>query len=199
MATDVNRIHIGEGDLWIGGTPPAAGVDPLDPTTSALASFNTGFVAPSTGGTAVGFTNGAATLTYRPTYYMVDTEQAFAEVITVPTAEESTLAVTMQEIAYQNLALAIGQGTTLAGTNNAIFVGGKPTVDPQPVVLLSRKRSGVGYFLTTIYAGYSSEGIGLNFERRAESRIPTTIRALSSTDRPQGDQLFQIVDYAANP
>lgn len=203
MATDVNRIHIGQGDVWVGGTAPAAGVDPLDPTTSTVNSFTTGFAAPTSGGTAVGFTNGAATLTYRPTYYMVETEQAFAEVVTVPTAEEATIALNMQELGYQNLATAIQQGTTEVNVgppaNNAIFVGGKPTVDPQVVVLLSRKRSGTGYFVTTMYQGYSSEGIALNWERRAESRIPVTLRALSAVDRPEGDQLFQIADFAANP
>jgi hypothetical protein len=203
MATDVNRIHIGQGDVWVGGTPPAAGVDPLDPTTSTVNSMTTAFAAPTSGGTAVGFTNGAATLTYRPTYYMVETEQAFAEVITVPTAEESTLAITMQEMGYQNIATAWGQGTTkvTAGppANNAIFVGGKPTVIPAVVVLNSRKRSGAGYFILTLYQGYSAEGAAVNFERRAESRIPATIRCLSAVNRPQGDQLFQIADWAANP
>jgi hypothetical protein len=134
---------------------------------------------------------------------MVETEQAFAEVITVPTSEESTLAFTMQEMSYQNIASAWTQGTTEVNVgppaNNAIFVGGKPTVTPQLVVLNSRKRSGTGYFILSLYQGYSSEGAAINFERRAESRIPATIRCLSSTDRPQGDQLFQIADYAANP
>lgn len=203
MAVDVNRIHIGQGDVWTGGTPPAAGGDPLDPTSSTVNTMATGFSAPTSGGTHVGFTNSAATLTYRPTYYMVETEQAFAEVITVPTAEEATLAFIMLEAHYTNLATAIQQGTTEvnagAPVNNAIFVGGRPTVTPQLVVLNSRKRSGTGYYILSMYQGYSTEGITLNFDRRAETRIPTTMRALSAVNRPQGDQLFQIADFAANP
>lgn len=203
MATDVNKVHIGQGDIWVGGTPPAAGGNPLDPTTSTINTATTAFAGITSGGVQVGFTNGAATLTYRPTYYMVETEQAFAEVITVPTAEEATIGFTMQEITYVNLATAIQQGTTMVNAgipvNNTVFVGGRPTVTPQLVVLLSKKRSGVGYFLTSIYTAYSTDGITMNWERRAESRIPVVMRALSATNRPQGDQLFQIADFAANP
>lgn len=203
MATDVNKIHIGRGDVWVGGTPPAAGGDPLDPTTSTVNSMATGFVAPTSAGTAVGFTNGAATLTYKPTYYMVETEQSFAEVITVPTAEEATLGFAMQEASYQNLAAAIQQGTSLVTVgppaNNAIFVGGNPTMTPKLVVMNSRHRSGVGYYILSMYSGYSVDGITIPFELRAESRIPITMRALSTVSRPQGDQLFQIADWAANP
>lgn len=203
MATDVNKIHIGQGDVWVGGTPPAAGGDPLDPTTSTVNSMATGYVNPTSGGTAVGFTNGAATLTYKPTYYMVETEQAFAEVVTVPTSEEATLAYTTLEQSYTNLANAIQQGTTKVTVgppaNNAIFVGGRPTVTPQVVVLNSRKRSGTGYFLTTLYSGYSTDGLTMNFERRAESRIAVVMRCLSAVSRPQGDQLFQLAEWLANP
>lgn len=203
MATDVQKIHIGAGDIWVGGTPPAAGGDPLDPTTSTVNSMTTGFVAPTSAGTAVGFTNGAATLTYKPTYYMVETEQSFAEVITVPTAEEATLGFGMQEASYQNIGIALGQGTSKVTVgppaNNAIFVGGKRTISTNVVVLSSRHKSGVGYYVLTLYSGYSVDGITMPFELRAESRMPVMMRCLSAPSRPQGDQLFQIADWAANP
>lgn len=200
MAT-VENIHIGAGNMWIGGTAPTAGADPIDPTSSDLNAMTTGFAAPASGGTAVGFTNGPATLTYRPTYYMVETEQAFAEVITTPTAEETTLAFNALEATYQNIVVAMGQATAgvNAGTSNAIFVGGKPTVEPQVLTLCSRKRSGTGYYLLTMYQAYSNDGVALNFERRREMQIAVTVRGLADATRPEGDQLFQLVEYMANP
>jgi len=206
MATTVANIHIGQGEVWIGGTAPSAGTDPLSPVTgtpSALNAMTTNFAAPSSGGTYVGFTNGAATVTYRPTFYMVETEQTMAEVVAFPTSEEMTVAFTMLEATYLNLAAAFGQGTTRAASGppvaNVVYVGSKSTLATQVVVLMSRKRSGTGYFILTIYAGYSSEGTTFNYERRAEQRIATTVKALADTTRPQGDQLFQLIEYPANP
>src|SRR3954468_13179122 len=112
MATNKAYVQIGQGDVWLGGTPPAAGVDLTDPTTSALNTMLTGFTAPTSGGTAVGFTNGPTTLTFKPTYYMVESEQAFAEIMVVPTAEEASVGFTMLEASYQNLKTAMGQATT---------------------------------------------------------------------------------------
>ena len=206
MAVNVSNIHIGQGEVWVGGTAPTAGSDPNDPTAgtpSAVNAMTTGYAAPTAGGTYVGFTNGAATLNYRPTYYMVETEQAFAEVVTIPTNEEASLAFNMLEVGYVNLATAIGQGTTrvVAGPPafDAIYVGSKSVLSTKVVTLLSRKRSGTGYYIATLYQAYSMEGAAINFERRAEQRIPTTMRCLADVARPQGDQLFQLVAYAANP
>jgi hypothetical protein len=205
-AIDVTNIHIGPGDLFIGGTAPTAGTDPNDPsaaTASALVAATSGFAGVSTTGDYVGATNGPATLTYRPTFYGVVTEQAYADVVTTPTAEEATLTFTALETTYQNIATAIGQGVSAVVTGppaaNVIYVGSKAVLETQPVVLISRKRSGTGYKAACIYQGYSSEGSSVNWERRAESRLPMTIRALADLTRPIGDQLFQVVDYAANP
>lgn len=203
MAVNAANIHIGQGEIWVGGTPPAGGSDPNDPTLgtpSAVASFNTNYVAPSTGGVYVGFTNGAATLTYRPTFYMVETEQAMAEVVTIPTNEEATLAFTMLEANYTNIATAYGQGVTRVGAGfQAVYVGSKSTVTTRVILMLSRKRTGTGYYLVTLYAGYSHDGAAMNFERRAEARIQTTARCLADVSRPVGDQLYQLVAYDANP
>lgn len=210
MAADATKIHLAPGDIWVTSdltAAPAKGVDLNDPTTSAVMAMLTGYTAPSTTASPswryVGFTNGPATLTYRPTYYMVQTEQAFAEVITVPTAEEATLGFVLLESDYKNLAVGIGQGTTKVtggGTpNNAIFVGGKSLVALSVVVMVSKHRSGVGYYISTLYQAYSDGGVALNFERRAETRIGVTMRSLADATRPVGDQLFQLADYAANP
>lgn len=210
MAADASKIHLAPGDLWVTSdltAAPTAGVDLTDPTTSSLMAMLTSFTAPSTSASPswryVGFTNGPATLTYRPTYYMVETEQAFAEVLVTPTGEETTLGATLLESDYKNLALGIGQGTTKVVTGppavNGIFVGGKASVGLNVVVLMSRHRSGTGYYVATMYQAYSSDGVALNYERRQEQRIGVTFRALANASRPVGDQLFQIADYAANP
>lgn len=210
MPTDVTKIHLSPGDIWV--TPdltaaPAKGGDMQDPTSSSLMTFTAGFAAPSTTASPswryVGFTTGASVLNFRPTYYMVETEQAFAEVLVVPTAEEATMAFTMQEADYRNLALSMGQATTEvnagAPVNNAVFVGGKSNVNLQCLSFLSQHRSGTGYFVGTLYQCYSNDGASLNWERRAEMRNAVSMRTLADTTRPVGDQLFQLVDYAANP
>lgn len=210
MAADSSKIHLGPGDVWVTSdltAAPTAGGDLNDPTSSSLMTMASGFTAPSTSASPswryVGFTNGPATLTYRPTFYMVETEQAFAEVITTPTAEEATLAATLLEADYRNLSVGMALATTEvnagAPVNNAVFVGGKTAVNLNVVVMLSRKRSGTGYFLLTLYQAYSQEGVSLGFVRREEMKIAVTLRCLANATRPVGDQLFQLVDYAANP
>jgi hypothetical protein len=116
---DASKIHIGPGDVWVTSdltAVPTSGADKTDPTSSGLASMASGFTAPSMTANPswrnVGFTNGPATLTYRPTYYSVESEQAFAEIVTTPTAEEASLGFTMLEADYRNLAITMGQGTT---------------------------------------------------------------------------------------
>ncbi len=207
MATfDAAKIHIGAGDIFIGGTAPTAGTDPSDPTAgtpSALVTADADFNGVSTTGTGVGSTNGGATFTYRPTFYQVMNEQSFAEVATVPTSEEASLAFGVQELTYTNIHTALGQTTTrvvAAGTlANVNYGGGLPVVPVATAVLLSRKKSGVGYFIVCLYQAYSADGGALNFERRAETRIPVTLRALADGSRPVGDQLYQVVEYPANP
>lgn len=204
MATPVvGNIHIGQGEVWLGGSAPASGSDPTDPTAgtpSALNTMTTAFAAPTSGGTYVGFTFGPATLTYRPTYYMVVTEQAFSEVVTIPTNEEASLAFTALEQTYTTIAAAWGQGTTrTTGGAQAVYVGSKHVISTKVVTMMSRKRSGTGYYIVTIYSAYTSDGATVSFERRAESRLPVTMRALADVSRPEGDQLFQLVAYDANP
>lgn len=205
MATaDATKIHIGQGEIFLGGTAPAAGADLNDPTSSSLNAATTAWE-PVSGGTYVGFTNGPATLTYRPTFYMVETEQAFSEVVTSPTAEETTLAFTALQSTAANIQAGFSQATTETNAgptppaNSAIFVGSKTAFTTQVVSLISRKRTAAGYFILTIYKGYSAEGSALNFERRRETQVGITIRAQADLTRPVGDQLFQLVDYTANP
>jgi hypothetical protein len=207
MAANVQNIHIGQGEIWVGGTAPTAGTDLTDPnagTPTVLNTMATGFTAPTSGGTYVGFTNGQANLSYKPTYYMVETEQAFAEVAIVPTGEEATLRFTALEITYANIANAYGQAVTRVTTpgppiSNAVMVGSKATVSTKVAVLCSRKRSGTGYYILTLYSAYSFAGAELPFVRREDTKIATELRCLADLTRPIGDQLFQLVEYTANP
>ena len=206
MAANVQNIHIGQGEIYVGGTAPTGGTDLTDPnagTPTVLNTMATGFTAPTSGGVYVGFTNGAATFSYKPTFYLVETEQAFAEVAVVPTAEEASLKFTALEVTYANLATVYGQVTsrvTATGTlSNAIFGGSKSIVSTKPAVLMSRKKSGIGYYLLTLYNAYSFAGGDVPFVRREDTKIAVELRCLADLARPQSDQLFQFVDYPANP
>lgn len=203
MPADVTKIHIGQGEIWLGGTAPAAGGVPDDPTTSTVNSMTTNYAAPTSGGTYVGFTNGPTTLTYKPTFYNVETEQAFATVLVTPTAEEASLDFTMEEASYTNLATGMSQATTsvtaAAPAHNNIFVGSKAAMVFKVLTLMSRKRTGVGYYILTMYQTYSMNGVTLNFERRKETQNKVTMHSLADLSRPTGDQLFQLAEYTANP
>jgi hypothetical protein len=83
--------------------------------------------------------------------------------------------------------------------NNAIFVGSKATMTYPLIVLCSRKRTGTGYYLLSVYQVYSMDGASINFERRRETQNKVTMKALADLTRPVGDQLFQLADFAANP
>jgi hypothetical protein len=206
VAANVQNIHIGQGEIWVGGTAPTGGTDLTDPnagTPTALNTMATGFTGPTSGGTYVGFTNGAATFSYKPTFYLVETEQAFAEVAIVPTAEEASLKFTALEVTYTNLATVLGQVTTRVTVgppaSSAIFGGSKSVVPTKVAVLMSRKKSGIGYYILTLYSAYSFAGGDVPFARREDSKIATELRCLADLTRPVADQLFQFVDYPANP
>lgn len=200
MAANKAYVQIAQGDIWIGGTPPAAGIDLTDPTTSALNTMQTGFTGPTSGGTAVGFTNGPSTFIFKPTYYLVESEQAFAEIMVVPTAEEATLDFIMLEASYFNLNRSMGRATSHIGAGfNANHGGGLNTVSTFLLVLNARKTVQVGYYILSIYQSYSFDGVSLNFERRKEMVNKVMMRALADTNRPVGDQLYQLVEYTANP
>lgn len=205
MAVTVSNIQLGAGEVWTGGTAPAAGSDPNDPTAgtpSVLNAMTTNFAAPVSGGTYVGATQAPATVTYRPTYYMVSIEQAMAEVVAVPTAEEASLAATLVEMSAPNIANAWGQATSrtvVSPASQGLYVGSKSVLATKVVVLMARKRSGTGYYITTLYQAYSAEGATVDFNRRTESRLQMNLRALADVARPSGDQLFQLVAYDANP
>jgi len=197
------NIHIAPADLWTGGTPPAGGSDPNDPTAGTPSVFNaatTGYAGVDSGGTYIGATQGASALNYRPTFYMVEIEQAMGEVVAIPTAEEASCTFTLVEVGYANLATAFGQGTTRTAAGvQGIYVGSKAVLSTKVTALVSRKRSGTGYYIATLYSSYSMEGGTFTAERRQEARIAVTMRTLADTSRPIGDQLFQLVAYDANP
>lgn len=196
------HVHIGQADLWVGGTPPAAGSDPNDPTTSAVNSMVSGGANPTSAGTYVGFTSGPSTLTYKPTYYLVISEQALSEILVVPTAEEATLDFMMLELSYNNLQTGLGQSTTkvnLSGvTYQANFVGSKQAISTNLLVAYSRKRvASTGYYIASLYSVYTQDGVALNLERRKETQMKAIMKCLADTTRPYGDQLYQYVEYNA--
>lgn len=209
-AIDVSKVHIGPGEVFFTSdltAAPTKGGNLADPTTSAILAMQTGYTLPSTSASPAwrygGATQGAATLTYRPTYYTVQSEQAFADIITTPTSEEATLTFNLLETDYRNFIVGLQQGTAKVNAsnpvNNTVYVGGRADVPLNVVAMYSRKRSGTGYFMLTLYQAYSAEGMAVAFNRREEMRLPITLRAIADASRPVGDQLFQLVDYAANP
>lgn len=199
-----SNIHIGRGEVWFGGTPPAGGIDLTDPTSSAVNYMETAFTGPHSGGTYGGATVAPATIVYKPTYYAVSVEQTLADVAVIPTAEETTVDLSLAELSAANIHTAWTQSTQknqVSGTTyQAVFVGGKTALPSNPMVaIFSPRRTGVGYYIATVYETYSMDGAPFTFDRRKETFLKVMLRSLAAVDRPIGDQIFQVVAYDANP
>lgn len=197
------NIHVGRGEVWVGGTAPSGGSDLTDPTSSQVNAMASGFTAPTSGGTYVGSTTAPTTIVYKPTYYAVSVEQTLADVAVIPTAEEATVDMTMAELSADNIKVAWSQAseaTSVTPAYKAVFVGGKTALTATPTVtVFSPKRTGIGYYITTVYQTYSMNGAPFSFDRKKETDLKVTLRSLAATGRPIGDQIFQVVAYDANP
>lgn len=187
MAQDPTKIHIGMARIFLGVTAPASGTPPtLTPHVDGV---------PTTG-TEVGYTQEAATFSYKQNKQEVEAEQSLNPVDVFVTNEEATLEFTAMEHTYNTLKTAFDNINTVTDGVKDLFYGGDAaglaSVTTQCVVLTSRIRTAPTKFIVlTLYKVYNISGFQIGFGRTSEAVYQIQLKALVDVSRSIGDRLFQ--------
>src|SRR4051812_29625074 len=115
MAQNPANIHIGAGRIFLGVTNPATGTPPTLMTHTAGV--------PATG-TEVGYTQDAATFTYKQNKQEVTAEQSLNPVDVFVTDEECMIEFTAMEHVYNTLKAAFDSVGTISDGSKDLFYGG---------------------------------------------------------------------------
>src|SRR4030095_12200100 len=187
MAQDPKNIHIGAARIFLGVTPPTTGTPPelLDHTDGVPSS-----------GIEVGYTQDAATFTYKQNKEEVEAEQSLNPVDVFVTNEEITIEFNAMEHVYATLKTAFDNVGSVNDTEKILFYGGDGgqlvSVQTQCVALTSRLRTAPTKFeVLCIYRVYNVEGISMPYNRTAAAVYKVTLKGLTDTSRSAGDRLFQ--------
>lgn len=184
MALNPNQITVAPARIWVGGTAPVTG---------QFVSVNSQGV-PSTGGTEVGFTNGPATVTVTGEVLEVMAEQALSAVRVLQTSEEATVNFTMKELGVQLIANILRDANySTVGQAKRVTGGGGQCIDPQVVTLVALDPCLAFYNVFVFYRAYLESDFAIPFAKAEETMIEVTLKGLSDTNRPTGDQLYQWV------
>jgi hypothetical protein len=196
MAQDPANIHIGAARIFIGVTPPATGNPPtwLEHVDGVPGEgVDEAFVA---NGVEVGYTQDAATFTYKQVKQEVVAEQSLNPVDVFVTNEELQIDFTAMEHVYETLRLAFDNVGSVNDAERMAFYGGDGgglvSVGTQCVALTSRIRTAPSHHeVLCIYRVYNMEGVSIPYNRTGEAVYKVTLKALTDTSRDVGDRLFQ--------
>lgn len=187
MAQNPANIHIGAARIFLGVTPPVSGSPPtLTPHTDGE---------PTTG-TEVGYTQDAASFTYKQNKQEVVAEQSLNPVDVFVVNEEISIEFTAMEHVYTTLKAAFDNVGSIDDASKMLFFGGDGgglvSVQTQCVVLTSRIRTAPTKFeVLTLYRVYNMEGVSIPYNRTGEAVYKITLKGLTDTSRQAGDRLFQ--------
>lgn len=187
MAQNPQNIHIGAARIFLGVTAPASGTPPT------LLSHTDGV--PATG-TEVGYTQDAATFTYKQNKQEVEAEQSLNPVDVFVVNEECMIEFNAMEHVYNTLKTAFDNVGTVDDASKSLFYGGDGaglvSVTTQCVALTSRIRTAPTKFeVLVIYRVYNVEGIVMPYARTTPAVYKITLKGLTDTTRNAGDRLFQ--------
>ena len=185
MAQNEANIHIGAARIFLGVTAPASGTPPT------LMGHTNGV--PATG-TEVGFTEGNATFSYRPTKELIPVEQALSAAGMFVSDEVAQLVFRAQERVYVALRAAFDNiGTVSDGSKDMFYAGGQSIIPLYQSVMLTSPRRDVAakWEVLVIYKATSMEGIELPYGKATRSTYQITLRGLADSSRSISDQLFQ--------
>lgn len=187
MAQNPQNIHIGAARIFLGVTAPATGVPPTPlPHVDGV----------PTSGTEVGYTQDAATFTYKQNKQEVVAEQSMNPVDVFVVSEEIQIEFTAMEHVFVALKAAFDNVGVDNNSNRMMFYGGDGgtlvNVTTQTVALTSRIRTAPTKFeVLCIYRVYNIEGISMPYNRTGEAVYKITLKGLVDTSRMAGDRLFQ--------
>jgi hypothetical protein len=197
MAQNPANIHIGAARIFLGVTPPATGnpptllehvdgvpgTDPIDEEGNA-------------NGVEVGYTQDAATFTYKQNKQEVVAEQSLNPVDVFTVSEEISIDFTAMEHVYNTLKTAFDNVGSVDSDTEMLFYGGDGgqlvSVQTQCVVLTSRIRTApTKHEVLVLYRVYNMEGVSVPYNRTGEAVYKITLKGLTDTSRMAGDRLFQ--------
>lgn len=187
MAQSPSNIHIGAARLFLGVTAPATGTPPT------LMTHTDGV--PATG-TEAGYTQDAATFTYKQNKQEVTAEQSLNPVDVFVLNEEISIEFTAMEHVYNTLKTAFDNVGTVDDVNKSLFYGGDGaglvSVTTQSVMLSSRIRTAPTKFeILVLYRVYNMEGIIMPYARTTPAVYKIMLKGLVDTTRNAGDRSFQ--------
>ena len=187
MAQNPANIHIGAARIFLGVTPPVTGNPPtmLEHVDGVPDS-----------GVEVGYTQDAATFTYKQNKQEVVAEQSLNPVDVFVVNEEIQIEFTAMEHVYSTLKTAFDNVGSVDDDEKMLFYGGDGgqlvSVTTQCVALTSRIRTSPTKFeVLVLYRVYNMEGVAIPYNRTGEAIYKITLKGLTDTARQQGDRLFQ--------
>jgi hypothetical protein len=187
MAQNPSNIHIGAARIFLGVTPPVTGNPPT------MLEHNDGV--PTTG-IEVGYTQDAATFTYKQNKQEVEAEQSLNPVDVFIVNEEIQIEFNAMEHVYSSLRTAFDNVGSVNDTEKMMFYGGDGSglvsVGTQCVALTSRIRtSPTKHEVLVLYRVYNMEGVSIPYNRTGVALYKITLKGLVDTSRMAGDRLFQ--------
>ena len=187
MAQDPANIHIGAARIFLGVTPPDTG-DPPE-----LLEHVDGV--PTTG-IEVGYTQDAATFTYKQNKEEVEAEQSLNPVDVFIVNEEIQIEFNAMEHVYNSLKTAFDNVGSVDDEEKMLFYGGDGaglvSVNTQCVALTSRIRTApTKHEVLVLYRVYNVEGVSIPYNRTGVALYKVTLKGLVDTTRDAGDRLFQ--------
>lgn len=195
MAQNPANIHIGAARIFLGVTPPVTGNPP------ELMEHEDGV---PVSGIEVGYTQDAATFTYKQNKQEVEAEQSLNPVDVFNVTEEITIEFNAMEHVYSTLKTAFDNVGSVDDDEKMMFFGGDGaglvSVQTQCVVLTSRIRTAPTKFeVLTIYRVYNMEGVSIPYNRTGVALYKISLKGLTDTSRMAGDRLFQWFREKADP
>ncbi len=183
--------------------PIALGAAWTEPTTgltagAALPAANT------SGGFAMGASEGAAKFQFKAKLEAVRIDQETAPVDLVMTAEDATLEATLKESSLAKIIKMLEHGTYSSGTDaglpagaqafEEITVGGLVALPTAPLALISPRRGTANptkYLVACLYKAYGFAELDLSYTRTKESVYIVQFQGLADLARAQGDRVAQ--------
>jgi hypothetical protein len=187
MAQDPSNIHIGAARIFLGVTAPDTG-DPPEMLEHVDGVPTTGI--------EVGYTQDAATFTYKQNKQEVEAEQSLNPVDVFIVNEEIQIEFNAMEHVYSSLKTAFDNVGSVDDDDKMLFYGGDGaglvSVTTQCVALTSRIRTAPTKFeVLVLYRVYNMEGVAIPYNRTGVALYKVTLKGLVDTTRDAGDRLFQ--------
>jgi hypothetical protein len=199
--SNVQQVVNRTGDFKSGATAPTWATVYSALTTDDVLTWMC--IGAPTGGTYMGASEGAKTLTAGPKVEEITADEEFPPIDARPTAEAFEVDAVFKETDFTKLALAFTSGTLATGTDanlpataqnyEELAFGGLGTITTHSIAVISSRYDVTGKFVVTeLYKAYQSEVVKLPFQRGKETTYAVKFKGLSIPSRAAGDKVGKI-------